>query len=191
MSQSRDTLHFDLGGAEKLLTAGKPVGLRLMTTWAPRPHLPNPRRVCDAIAAKLGELGIPVEVFQPADREEYFRLVAQGDYDMVLSGWIADTADPADYLDSQLSSRQVPDPDNMVVSGNVARYKSEAIDAALDDYRRDPSMDSEATLYELLSEQVPLFPIMYGPTIYASSWRLKGFKPSPKVPPLLGMLALD
>ena len=62
---------------------------------------------------------------------------------------------------------------------------------ALDNFRRDPSADSEAIVYELLSEQVPLFPVMYGPTIYASTWRLKGFKPSPKVPPPLGTLSLD
>ncbi len=192
MSQARDSLHYDLAGAEKLLArVGTPSGLRLMTTWAPRPHLPHPRRISAAIAEKLGSIGVSVEVFEPKNRDEYFRLVALGSYDMVLSGWIADTADPADYLESQLSSRQVPDANNMVVSGNVARYRSEVVDAALDNFRSDPSADSEAAVHDLLSEQVPLFPIMYGPTIYASTWRLKGFKPSPKVPPLFGTLSLD
>jgi len=192
MTRSRDSLHYDLAGAEKLLaSAGKPSGLRLMTTWGPRPHLPHPRRISEAIAEKLAQVGVHVDVYQPRNRDEYFHKTARGSYDMVLSGWIADTADPADYLESQLSSRQVPDPENMVVSGNVSRYKSEAFDTALDNFRRDPSADSEAIVYELLSEQVPLFPIMYGPTIYASTWRLKGFKPSPKVPPLLGALSLD
>ena len=46
-----------------------------------------------------------VEVVPTATNEEYNRRIRAGDYDMLLSGWIADTLDPADYLEANLSSR--------------------------------------------------------------------------------------
>lgn len=157
-----------------------PPRLRLLLVWGPRPYLPQPKTAAGVIARQLAEVGLTVEVVPTADVDEYNRKVRSGDYDLLLSGWIADTLDPADYLEGNLSSELVPTLDSPLVNrANRSRWRSAAMDAALARYREQRSEEARAAVLRLIAEEVPLVPLMYGPTVVVHSWRVQNFEPSP------------
>lgn len=176
-----DDLTYDLQKALMLLGrpgVERPARLRLLLIWSSRPYLPQPRAAAEWIARYLGRLGIETEIVAPASSSEYFRAEAAGDYDMVLSGWIADTPDPADFLEANLSSQMIPAPGkDPVNSTNSARFRHEATDRALARYRESPSLACKTEILGLVAEEVPLLPLMYGPTIFVHSRRVANFKP--------------
>ena len=49
-------------------------------------------------------VGVRVDTIVSTDSEDYNERLDRGDYDLVLGGWIADTADPIDYLSSTVGS---------------------------------------------------------------------------------------
>ena len=126
--------------------APRPSRLRMLTVWAPRPYVPHPRPVAEAIARQLAVLGIQVEITTPRNSDEFFRACERGDYDMALGGWIADTPDPADFLESNLHSEHIQSPNAGRGMGhiNLARFRSGAMDEALRRFRQDPTPDNRA-----------------------------------------------
>ncbi len=165
----------------------RPEKLRLHLIWGPRLYLPDPRCTAEKIARQLARLGIELELVTPATNAEYYERFAEGDYDLGLSGWIADTPDPADFLEACLSSHTIAEPGRVLAnSGNEARWRNDAVDRALTHYREDPSEKWMTEILDLVRDQVPLFPLMYGPTIFVHSWALKIGKPSAFNIPNLG-----
>ncbi|HET7746748.1 MAG TPA: ABC transporter substrate-binding protein [Vicinamibacteria bacterium] len=183
MGAHRDGLVFDPVKARSLFEkapAPKPTRLRMLIVWAPRPYLPHPPLAAERIARQLKELGIEVQVHVPRASDEYFQMCARGDYDMVLGGWIADTPDPVEYLEANLRSDRIQSPSvKTVASINLGRYRSAAMDAALKRYRETGATENRAAVLNLVAEDVPLVPIMYGPTVVVSAWRVKNVEVTP------------
>lgn len=188
MGRWQDGLSRDLQAANRLLRqegVEKPERLSLLLIYGPRPYLPNPRAVAEELKRQIGELGIEVDIRPTADSEDYYPRVARGDYDMVLSGWIADTPDPADFLETLLGPDAIPSPDRrMVAHANLSRWRSPEAAAALERFRAESSDASRDEIRDLVSREVPLLPLMYGPTIYVYTPRLE-FEPYPLGIPLL------
>jgi peptide/nickel transport system substrate-binding protein len=166
--------------AKRLLDeAGRPAApLKLAAMFAPRPYLPDPVAVGEAIRRQLERLGVEVQVTQPADADEYRTLIVGGDYDLFLGGNIADSPDPANFLRDVLGSTRIPDRDQLVARFNFARFREPALDRALDEYRASRRTENLQRVTQLLAEEMPLFPLLYGRASAAHSWRLKGFQPS-------------
>jgi ABC-type transport system substrate-binding protein len=183
LGRGNDGLAFDPVKARNLLAAPdvrKPERLSLLLIFGPRPYLPNPRKVGELIAAQIDKLGIAAEVVPTATPQEYRARVQSGDYDLALAGWVADTLDPVDFLEATLSSESIPAPDRKTVVGaNLSRWRSRETDGTLASLRQEPRDDVRATLLKRIADEVPLFPLMYGPTIYAHSLKVKNFKPAP------------
>ena len=159
---------------------GRPSRLALLLIYGPRPYLPQPQAVADHIVERLATLDIEVTVHQAESMERYFQEAARGRYDLALSGWVADTTDPADFLEAILSPESIPSPDRRIVfDGNLSRWSSEEAGEALRRFREQPSEANKERILELMREEMPLLPLMYGPTIYAYSPRLQSFRPSP------------
>jgi ABC-type oligopeptide transport system substrate-binding subunit len=137
--------------------------------------------VAEAIARQLAVLGIQVEIVTPRNSDEFFRSCERAEYDMVLGGWIADTPDPADFLDANLHSEHIQSPGSGRGVGhiNLARYRSGAMDEALRKFRQDPTSENRAAVLQLVAREVPLLPLMYGPTVVVSAWRVKNVDVSP------------
>lgn len=190
----RDGIQHDVKKANLLLGQvgdARPERLSLLLIYGPRPYLPNPRAVTDLLAERLRGLGIELDVRQTGTINDYFREVGRGDYDLALSGWVADTADPADFLHTLLSPEAVPGPGRrIVIEGNLARWKNDGVREALARYRRDPSEANKNAVLDPVRREVPLLPLMYGPTIYVYSQRVTGFKPSPLGIPRFADLSL-
>lgn len=180
LGSGRDGLEHDAARARDLLaTPGLrlPQRLTMLQVWGPRPYLPDPKGVAASLAETFGALGIRVEVQPARDPSDYFRRIAAGDADLYLSGWAADTPDPADYLEAVLGSRAVPRPGSLAANGNLARYESAAMDEALERYRAEPEARGQAVL-DLLRADVPLVPLQYGAAILVHAWRVRGATPS-------------
>lgn len=184
LGRAQDGLTYDPSQARNLLTAAgsrKPDRrLSLLLIYGPRPYLPGPRRVGEYIRAQLGMLGLAVDLVPTSNRQEYFARVQRGEYDFALAGWIADTLDPVDFLQANLGSESIPSPLRKTSeAGNLSRWSSPEMDEALARLREEPRDDLRAALLKKVGEEVPLLPLLYGATIYAHTWKLKGFKPSP------------
>ena len=194
MGRWNDGINHDprLAGQELRRAAGeKPERLSLLLIFGPRPYLPNPQAVADKLAEEIGELGIEVDVEPTGDSEVYYRRIAEGSYDMVLAGWIADTPDPADFLEAILGPDAIPSPHRpIVVHANLSRWKNPEVSEALDRFRAESSTAARDRLGELVRNEVPLLPLMYGPTLYVYTPRLQ-FEPSPLGIPLLAEAKLD
>src|SRR5688500_6967521 len=161
--------------------APRPSRLRLLTVWAPRPYVPHPRPVAEAIGRQLAPLGIQLDIVTPRNSDEFFRSCERGDYDMVLGGWVADTPDPADFLESNLHSSHIQSPSAGRGVGhiNLARFRNAAMDEALRRFREDPTAENRSAVLQIVAREVPLLPLMYGPTVVVSAWRVKNVDVSP------------
>jgi ABC-type transport system substrate-binding protein len=166
---------------EALALAGPlPERLRMLLVWGPRPYLPHPQRAALVIAQQAREAGVTVESVPTSSPAEYSERVTQGDYDLLLSGWIADTADPVDFLQANLSSGAIPAPGASPVNrANRSRWRNAHMDEALAAYRQDRSDASRQRIFDLLASEVPLVPLMHGPAVVVHSWKIMGFEPSP------------
>jgi ABC-type transport system substrate-binding protein len=182
LGEGRDGLDDDPVKARELLASlgdRRPQRLGMLTVWGPRPYLPQPGKVAAAVADALGELGMSVEVTATRDAADYFRRIAAGEADLFLSGWTADTPDPADFLDAVLSSRAVPRPGADTMHGNLSRFSDPGLDGDLERYRADPRDEHWEAILERLRREVPLLPLMHGAAIFVHSFRVRNFVPSP------------
>lgn len=177
MTEFRERVRHAPDEARKLLDESgesQPSAAKLLVVWGPRPYLPHPDRAAEAIRDQLAELGVEVEIVHSQSTTDYFNQLRAGAYDMVLGGWIADTPDPADFLDATLSSALIPTPQrSAAITCNSARWDDPETDAALRAYRANPSAVTQATVLERIADQVPLVPLMYGPTVVVHAWRVK------------------
>ncbi len=195
MGSAPDKYVYDPAKASSLLAeAGvtTPLHLDLLVVWAPRPYLPNPLPVATLVARQLLEIGIKVTVHQPKDHEEYLRLRERGEYDLVLAGWIADTPDPADFLDTTLRSDRIPGPNRKgLPRSNLSRRADPAIDDALRRFREDPSSENLAQVLGRVADEALLLPLMYGPNLAVSSFRVQNVEVSPLGIPDFSVFRLD
>ncbi len=182
MSASSDGLTYDLDRARRTLAeAGAgPERLSLLLIFGPRPYLPHPRQVADYVTRQLGELGIGVDLVLTEGSADYYQKVAAGDYDLALAGWIADTLDPADFLDAILAPHAIPSPDAPIsIHANLGRWRHGPTTDALVAYRAEPTEERQAAIYRLVREGTPLVPLTYGSNIYVHAWRVRNLQPSP------------
>jgi peptide/nickel transport system substrate-binding protein len=183
LGRGNDGLTHDASKARTLLTAPdvrKPERLSILLIFGPRPYLPNPRKVGEFIAAQIDKLGIAADIVPTGNLQEYRDRVQRGEYDLVLAGWVADTLDPVDFLETMLSSESIPVPERKTMfGGNLSRWRSPESEKDLALLRQEPSEEVRARLLKRIADEVPLLPLMYGPTIYAHSWRVKNFTAAP------------
>jgi ABC-type transport system substrate-binding protein len=148
--------------------------------------------VAEHLAERLGTLGIEVEVRQAENMTHFFRELARGDYDLALSGWVADTTEPADFLYALLSPEAIPaGGKRIVIDGNLARWKNGSVGEAIERCRQDPSPRNLAAVLQPVTDEMPLLPLMYGPTVYVYSPRVTGFRPSPLGIPRFAEMSLS
>ncbi len=179
LGSTPDLITHDLDRARDLLAQAsvKPsTPLVLCSIPVPRPYLPDPRATAQLIAAQLGELGFKVEIKQLRDLAEYQEVCTHGSYDLLLAGWIPDTSDPLDFMQSLLATDSIPAKTNQASRGsNFSRWRNPNMDRELEKQRTQPEPATWRTICEMVKTEVPLFPLMYGPRIAVVSWRARNF----------------
>ncbi len=175
-----DEITHDLDQARSLLASAgidrpsKPLVLAVVPV--PRPHLPEPRATADMIAGQLSQLGFSFEIRQTKSMDEFFDIAGHGQYDLILSGWIPDTPDPLDYLESLLATHSIPAVGRAASKGsNLSRWHNPDMDKALDMERVKSDPANWQKITDLIRGEVPSFPLMYGPHTVVVSWRAKNF----------------
>lgn len=171
MGRSAGVTVTDRNEAKRLLDASgmKPARLSLLVPWAPRPYMPKPLPVAQAIRKQLAEIGIAVELRETKTSEEFFGDLVRGNYDLALAGWIADTPDPADFFEALLWSKMC-EGDN---HSNHSRWKHSGMDAALLRFREDPSEENKREIQRILRDEAPLVPLVYGQSVVVHSRRMR------------------
>jgi peptide/nickel transport system substrate-binding protein len=191
-----DNIVHDLEHARQLLAESgvqpPPAPLIISVVPVPRPHLPDPLATAEMIASQLGKLGFSFDIRQAKSIDDFFDMAGRGQYDLALSGWIPDTPDPLDYMESLLASHSVPASGRGASKGsNLSRWSNTEADQAIDKERIKPDPANWSQLCNLLQTEVPLMPLMYGPRSVVVTWRAKNFPRNFGHRPFLAELELE
>jgi ABC-type transport system substrate-binding protein len=160
-----DVFESDVTSATKAIQRAGLTGthLTLLLPWGPRSYLSDPWGTGEAIASQLAQVGLLAEVVPLASPREAIDRATSGDYHLFLMGWTPDTNNAADFLESTLHSRSIPEPGKMTpTSSNLGRVVDARLDTALAEFRRDPGASTYAAVSARIRELLPLVPLCHG-----------------------------
>jgi peptide/nickel transport system substrate-binding protein len=176
-----DAYPYDPAGARQLLAqAGFPHGFST-TLWymtTPRPYLPEPERVAEAIQADLRAVGIQarLEGFEWAN---YLYQVQDEQANLALWGWTGDNGDPDNFLYVLLDEDSATPPG----AQNICFWKDDRFHRLMIAAQRTDDRAARAALYRralgILHDDAPLVPLVHNapPTVFSTA--VKGFVPRP------------
>ncbi|MGY6037238.1 ABC transporter substrate-binding protein SapA [Aeromonas sp. AE23HZ002T15] len=151
----------DLKLARQLLAeAGFSHGFEMQVLVQPgaRPYNPDGLKTAQLMRSDLAKIGVKLKIVQQAWPVIETRL-AKGQYDSLLSGWVADNADPDNFFRQLLSCAAVER------GNNYSRWCSPAFDQLLDDAVTTPQLAFRLRNYyyaqTLLGEQLPVIPLAH------------------------------
>ncbi len=172
----------DVAKARALLVeAGFPHGFATTLTYAtaPRPYLPEPQRVAEALQADLAQAGIAVTL-QPYEWGVFLDRIKHGRHEMCLIGWTGDNGDPDNFFYPLL------DQDSAHADGTAQNYsfwRDARFHALMLRGQAETSDAARASIYAaanaMVHDQAPAIPLVHMtvPIVLKSS--LHGFVPSP------------
>lgn len=171
---------YDVKEAKKLLAeAGFPDGFKT-ELWAmsnPRPYMPQPLKVAEAIQADLKEIGIEAEI-KTYEWATYLQKSGNGEHPMGLYGWTGVMADPDNFLYPNLSSTNTEKP-----ASNRAFYVNEEFTSLLDKARVTFDQEERAKLYqqaqEIFHADAPWVTLAHTTPPLGLAGYVEGFKPHP------------
>ncbi|MDG3088352.1 ABC transporter substrate-binding protein [Vibrio hannami] len=177
---TKDTrVRYDRNYALALLNeAGYQTGLEL-SMWVPlepQPYNPSPRKTAELIQAAFADIGVKLELLT-SDRFDRTELTKITNIDLILTGWIASTGDPDNFLRPLLSC-------NAERAGlNVSMWCNPDFDFLLDLARETNHSRHRLNLYReaqaIMTEAVPVIPLAHGVQFQAHHKSLTGFDISP------------
>jgi peptide/nickel transport system substrate-binding protein len=166
--------------ARRLLRqAGYPNGFRT-TLWAmsvPRPYAPKPLKLAEAIKADLEKIGVRAEIVT-YEWGTYLEKVENGEHDMAILGWIADFADPDNFLYILLSKDSARKP-----ALNISFYIDDEFDSLVRKAQGETDQVKREALYrkaqEIFHRDAPWVCIAHNSQMAVISGKVKGFKLHP------------
>lgn len=171
---------YDPAKARALLAdEGFPNGFKT-TLWAmpvPRPYMPQPMKIAQAIQADLKAVGIEAEIVT-YEWGTYLDRVQRGQHDMALLGWTGDNGDPDNFLYVLLDKNAAQLPAN-----NIAFYRSEPLHNVLVAAQEESDMGQRTALYrqaqEIVFKDAPWVPLVHSTQTAAFKKTVKGFQLHP------------
>ncbi len=166
--------------AKQLLTeAGYPDGFET-TLWAlpvPRPYIPDGRALAEVLQSELRNVGIKTKIVT-YDWGTYLEKTKNGEHDMAMLGWSADLGDPDNFFYFLLSKSSAEKP-----AGNIAFYRSDAMQNVLEQARAISDKDKRTALYkqaqQIFHEDVPWVPLAHAKQILVINKKVKNLKLHP------------
>ncbi|MBT4138950.1 MAG: ABC transporter substrate-binding protein [Candidatus Latescibacteria bacterium] len=166
--------------AKKLLAeAGMPDGFKT-TLWAmpvPRPYMPQPMKIAQAIQADLQAVGIEAEIVT-YEWGTYLDKVQRGQHDMALLGWTGDNGDPDNFLYVLLDKSATKLPAN-----NIAFYRSDPLHEVLIEAQKSSDQKRRTELYylaqEIVFQDAPWVPLVHAAQTAAFDKNVHGFQLHP------------
>jgi peptide/nickel transport system substrate-binding protein len=159
---------YNPGDARRLLAeAGFPHGFTT-TLWymtLPRPYVPEPQRVAEAVQADLRAVGIDAKL-EGLEWGQYLDQTQKGEHDIALAGWTGDNGDPDNFLYAIL------DKDSAIPPGaqNVCFWKDDDFHTLMVAAQNTTDRTQRARDYlealRIVHDQAPLVPLVHtGPPI--------------------------
>lgn len=171
---------YDPARARRLLAeAGFQEGFKT-TLWAmpvPRPYMPQPLKLAQAIQADLKAVGIEAEIVT-YEWGTYLDKVQRGQHDMGLLGWTGDNGDPDNFLYVLLDQSATAFPAN-----NIAFYRSEELHELLIQAQVEVNVETRSDLYrraqEIIHRDAPWTPLVHVAQTAAFGKDVAGFSLHP------------
>lgn len=177
---SLEKYDYNVEEAKKLLEeAGLGDGFttKLYTMSNPRPYLPEPMKIAEAIQADLAKVGITAEIVS-MEWATYLDDTSAGAHDMALYGWTGVMADPDNFLYPNLSKTNTTVP-----AQNIAFYKSDEFTALITEARETIDHDKRIELYkqaqQLFQEDAPWVMLAYTTPPLAQADYVEDYVPHP------------
>ncbi len=174
---------YDPADARKLLAqAGPDYAHGFSTTlWymtLPRPYLPQPQRVAEAIQADLKAIGINAKL-ESFEWGTYLQKVQNGEASLALFGWTGDNGDPDNFLYVILDK----DSANPPGAQNVCFWKDEGFHVLMKQAQIVNDIVKRSAIYrkalQLTHDQAPCVPLVHTSPPIVFNIRVKGYRPSP------------
>ncbi|MFH1566440.1 MAG: ABC transporter substrate-binding protein [Gemmatimonadota bacterium] len=162
-----------------LREAGYPDGFEteLWSMSVPRPYMPQPDRIAQAIQADLAVVGIRARPVQ-WEWGTYLDKVSDGQHPMALLGWTGDNGDPHSFLYVLLDKTAAEKP-----AQNIAFYRSDALHEVLVEARRQSDPAVRLRLYRqaqvIVHEDAPWVPLVHTEQTAAFRADVRGFRLHP------------
>ena len=171
---------YDPERARQLLSeAGYPNGFET-TLWAmpvPRPYMPQPLKIAQAVQADLKAVGIRAEIVS-FEWGTYLDKVSRGQHDMAFLGWTGDNGDPDNFLYVLLDKSAAEHPAN-----NIAFYRSDPLHEILVEAQRETDTARRTALYrqaqEIVHRDAPWVPLVHSAQTAAFVKSVRGFRLHP------------
>ncbi|MBV8601740.1 MAG: ABC transporter substrate-binding protein, partial [Candidatus Eremiobacteraeota bacterium] len=144
---------------------------------APRPYMPEPQRIAEAMQANLKEAGINVTL-QPFEWGVFLEKIKNGDHPMCLIGWTGDNGDPDNFLYPLL------DKDSAVKGGqNYSFWRDDAFHALMLRGQSTIAEGERAKIYaraqRMVHDVVPAIPLVHTTVPFAMKSNVGGVIPRP------------
>ncbi|WP_088006864.1 ABC transporter substrate-binding protein [Indiicoccus explosivorum] len=179
-NESIEGYEYDPEQAKKLLAeAGYEDGLKitLYTMNNPRPYLPEPMKIAEAVQSDFAEIGVEAEIIT-MEWATYLDDTSNGAHDMAFYGWTGVMADPDNFLYPNLSQTNIVKP-----AQNVAFYDSDEFTSLITEARETIDQDKRIELYkqaqEVFHKDVPWIMLAYTTPPLAKADYVKGFEAHP------------
>jgi peptide/nickel transport system substrate-binding protein len=170
----------DVAKAKALLAqAGIPhFATELYYPTSPRPYMPEPQRIAEAIQADLKAVGIDVTL-EPFEFGVFLDKVRNGEHPMCLIGWTGDNGDPDNFLYPLLDQ-------DSAVKGQAQNYsfwRDPKFHALMLAGQQEPSEAKRAKIYRdanaLVHDQAPAIPLVHSVVTFAAKSSIRGVTASP------------
>lgn len=178
--ESLEKYDYNIEEAKKLLAeAGFEDGFttELHTMSNPRPYLPEPMKIAEAIQSDLAEIGITAEIVS-SEWATYLEDTKNGKHSMAMYGWTGVMADPDNFLYPNLSKTNAEVP-----AQNIAFYKSDEFTSLITEARETIDQDKRTELYQeaqqLFQEDAPWVMLAYTTPPLAQSDYVEDYNPHP------------
>ncbi len=167
---------YDPARARALLReAGFPdgFGTELWAMPIPRPYMPQPDRVAQAIQANLAAVGIQADIVQ-WEWGTYLDKIFNGEHTMALLGWTSDSGDPDNILYVLLSKQAATKP-----AQNIAFYRNAELQDLLVEARRSVNHEHRVRLYhaaqQIVHRDAPWVPLVHTTQTIAFRRQVQGY----------------
>jgi len=160
-----------------LKEAGFPDGFEttLTPTAAIRSYSPDPEGIAVDIQKYLGTVGIKAQIVPEKSWKDYLDKTHVGTFELALTGWMADTVDPNDFLTFLLTTPAIN-------STNTARWSNSIFDNLIEQARMQSISERIKSYQEaqkIFYEEMPFVPIANSMQLAAWNAKVKGFKLHP------------
>ena len=158
-----------------LAEAGFPDGFRT-ELWAmpvPRPYMPQPQKIAQAIQADLKTVGIEAEIVT-WEWGTYLDKVGNGEHPMALLGWTGDNGDPDNFLYVLLDKDAAVKP-----AMNIAFYRSDDLHEVLVRARQELEQTRRTLYYQMaqmiVHKDAPWVPLVHSTQMASFKKSIRGF----------------